>query len=136
MLPLAPGAAGARCAGAPSTSGRAAAPPAAPRARRDVLTGMLALAGAAALAAGPAQARPQAPLNKEVPAAESPYIQALLARSRANKAAYDKARLDDYYKRNFADYFEFEAGSAAAGAARGIKSETQQAIADWLEKNK
>jgi hypothetical protein len=33
------------------------------------------------------------------------------------------------------DYFEFEGGNTRAGAARGISSETQQAIARWLEQN-
>lgn len=33
------------------------------------------------------------------------------------------------------DYFEFDGGSARAAEARGIKSETQEAIARWLEKN-
>jgi hypothetical protein len=34
------------------------------------------------------------------------------------------------------DYFEFEGGNARAGTARGISTETQQAIARWLEENK
>jgi hypothetical protein len=33
------------------------------------------------------------------------------------------------------DYFEFEGSDTRAAAARGISSETQQAIARWLEKN-
>ena len=34
------------------------------------------------------------------------------------------------------DYFEFDGGSARAAAARGISTETQQAISRWLEENK
>eukprot|EP00879_Flechtneria_rotunda_P024957 GHRR01026485.1.p1 GENE.GHRR01026485.1~~GHRR01026485.1.p1 ORF type:complete len:117 (+),score=27.91 GHRR01026485.1:159-509(+) len=82
-----------------------------------------------------AQAR-QEPLNKEVDAAESPYIQELLRRSREKKEQRDKERLQDYYKRNFKDYFEFEGGSIRAGKARGIQPDTQQAILQWLELNK
>jgi hypothetical protein len=33
------------------------------------------------------------------------------------------------------DYFEFEAGNARAGAARGVRSETQAAIDRWLQAN-
>jgi hypothetical protein len=33
------------------------------------------------------------------------------------------------------DYFEFEAGNAQTGRARGLSAESQQAIAQWLKEN-
>ncbi|KAG1651604.1 hypothetical protein FOA52_009068, partial [Chlamydomonas sp. UWO 241] len=42
-------------------------------------------------------------------------------------------RLDSYYKRNYKDYFDWEAG--AARQARGISPETGAAIDAWLKKN-
>ena len=80
------------------------------------------------------QAR-QEPINKEVDAATSPFIQELLAKTAAKKDERTQERLNDYYKRNFKDYFEFEAGSIRAGKARGISDESQQAILQWLERN-
>lgn len=55
----------------------------------------------------------------------------LLARSKANKEKYDKERLESYYRRNFKEYFQFEAGAARA---RGISAETLAEIRAMLEK--
>jgi hypothetical protein len=57
----------------------------------------------------------------------------LLERSRANKAKNDKERLDDFYKRNYKEYFEFVEGSV-----RNKKelSEAEKSIVEWLAKHK
>ncbi|PNW86429.1 hypothetical protein CHLRE_02g086100v5 [Chlamydomonas reinhardtii] len=74
--------------------------------------------------------------NKEVDDATSPFVQELLKRSNENRERYQKERLQDYYRRNFKEYFEFEGSTAKVGKARGLSPETQQAIAKWLEENK
>ncbi|KAG2446691.1 hypothetical protein HYH02_008257 [Chlamydomonas schloesseri] len=74
--------------------------------------------------------------NKEVDDATSPFVQELLKRSNENRERYQKERLQDYYRRNFKEYFEFEGANAKVGKARGLSSETQQAIEKWLEENK
>eukprot|EP00241_Pyramimonas_parkeae_P008359 CAMPEP_0114251030 /NCGR_PEP_ID=MMETSP0058-20121206/15041_1 /TAXON_ID=36894 /ORGANISM="Pyramimonas parkeae, CCMP726" /LENGTH=90 /DNA_ID=CAMNT_0001364781 /DNA_START=231 /DNA_END=503 /DNA_ORIENTATION=+ len=64
---------------------------------------------------------------------DSPLIQELLARSKENKAKYDKERLDDYNRRNFKEYFDFVvSGPTPAGGP----TETQQKMKAWLETNK
>jgi hypothetical protein len=55
----------------------------------------------------------------------------LLERSKANKEKYDRERLESYYRRNFKEYFQFEAGAARA---RGISPETLAQIRALLEK--
>eukprot|EP00242_Pyramimonas_sp_CCMP2087_P008459 CAMPEP_0198212972 /NCGR_PEP_ID=MMETSP1445-20131203/28490_1 /TAXON_ID=36898 /ORGANISM="Pyramimonas sp., Strain CCMP2087" /LENGTH=159 /DNA_ID=CAMNT_0043887553 /DNA_START=89 /DNA_END=568 /DNA_ORIENTATION=+ len=62
---------------------------------------------------------------------ESPLIQGLLASSRANKEKYDKERLDDYYTRNFKDYFDFVDGSNRSGE----NTENEIKIKEWIAKN-
>ncbi|KAH8947544.1 hypothetical protein BDL97_11G047700 [Sphagnum fallax] len=66
-------------------------------------------------------------------AAKNELIQKLLERSRANKAKNDKERLDDFYKRNYKEYFEFVEGSV-----RNKKelSEAEKGIVEWLAKHK
>ena len=44
--------------------------------------------------------------------------------------------MNDYYKRNFREYLDFEAGTRTAGKARGISEETNDKILKWLEENK
>lgn len=66
---------------------------------------------------------------------DSPLIQELLARSKENKEKYDKERLDDYYKRNFGDYFGFVVGSEPANQSPEAL-ENRRAIEAWMEKNK
>eukprot|EP00955_Chlamydomonas_euryale_P113363 366212-Chlamydomonas_euryale.AAC.27 len=83
----------------------------------------------------PAHAEKNLP-NKEVNDAESPYIQELLRKTAEKKDERKQERLNDYYRRNFKEYFDFEAGSSSAGRSRGISSETQAQIAEWLEQNK
>lgn len=104
----------------------------APPSRRCVLAQTLgfALLFPATVAAAPLVT------SKEVDDATSAYVQELLKRTRENKDRRAKERLIEYYKRNYKDYFEFEGGNIKAGAARGLSSETQQEILNWLEKNK
>nr|ABK25711.1 unknown [Picea sitchensis] len=59
-------------------------------------------------------------------------IERLLQKSKANKAKYAKERLDDYYKRNYKDYFEFVEGSVKQGEL----SEAEKGILEWLRKNR
>ncbi|KAK9828736.1 hypothetical protein WJX72_001805 [[Myrmecia] bisecta] len=80
-------------------------------------------------------AKPPPPVNREVDNATSPLIQGLLEKSLANKEKYRAQRLQDYYRRNFKDYFDFEGGSVQAGKARGLSPETTQKIQQWLKDN-
>ncbi|GLJ15100.1 hypothetical protein SUGI_0246790 [Cryptomeria japonica] len=61
-------------------------------------------------------------------------IEKLLERSKANKAKYDKERLDDYYKRNYKEYFEFVEGTLRN--RKGDLSEAEKGIIEWLKKNR
>eukprot|EP00877_Chromochloris_zofingiensis_P006867 jgi/Chrzof1/2433/Cz11g15120.t1_PSAN2 len=103
--------------------------------RRQLLLTIALTSSSPLVAASPAAAKQQ-PLNQEVDSASSPFIQELLKRTQENRDRRYKERLNDYYKRNFKDYFNFEAGTAAAGRARGLTPETQAAIAKWLQDNK
>ncbi|XP_008790241.1 uncharacterized protein LOC103707504 [Phoenix dactylifera] len=62
-------------------------------------------------------------------------LQEYLKRSKENKARNDKERLDDYYKRNYKDYFELIEGSAR-DKKEELLSESERGIRAWLEKNK
>lgn len=66
----------------------------------------------------------------------SPLVQELLARSKANKEANDKARLDSYYRRNYKEYFEFVEGTVQRGAELGLSDSTKEGIRRWLEANR
>eukprot|EP01018_Ginkgo_biloba_P015056 Gb_15759 [translate_table: standard] len=59
-------------------------------------------------------------------------IEKLLQKSNANKAKYDKERLDDYYKRNYKEYFEFVEGTVR----KENPSDAEKGILEWLRKNK
>ncbi|GLC36628.1 hypothetical protein PLESTM_000482700 [Pleodorina starrii] len=104
-----------------------------PHALRAAL--VLAAAAVTMASAPSALARMELP-NKEVDDATSPFVQKLLKRSEENRERYQKERLQDYYRRNFKEYFEFEASSAKVARARGLSTESQEAIAKWLEENK
>lgn len=69
--------------------------------------------------------------NKEVDDATSPLIQDLLKKTVEKKDERYKERLDNYYKRNFNDYFNFEMGNND-----GVSAETKAEVKAWLEKNK
>ena len=60
----------------------------------------------------------------------------LLKRTAEKKDERRTERLNDYYKRNFREYLDFEAGTRTAGKARGISEETNDKILKWLEENK
>ncbi|KAI0525285.1 hypothetical protein KFK09_004678 [Dendrobium nobile] len=62
-------------------------------------------------------------------------LQEYQKRSRENKAKYDKERLDDYYNRNYKDYFEFVEGSSK-GKSEDLLSESEKGIREWLQRNK
>ncbi|PKA66493.1 hypothetical protein AXF42_Ash003147 [Apostasia shenzhenica] len=62
-------------------------------------------------------------------------LQEYLKRSRENKEKYDKERLDDYYKRNYKDYFELVEGSSK-GKSDDLLTESENEIRNWLKKNK
>eukprot|EP01026_Neomeris_dumetosa_P052742 TRINITY_DN46851_c0_g4_i2.p3 TRINITY_DN46851_c0_g4~~TRINITY_DN46851_c0_g4_i2.p3 ORF type:complete len:109 (-),score=9.98 TRINITY_DN46851_c0_g4_i2:302-628(-) len=70
-------------------------------------------------------------MNKEVANENSPLIQKLLVKSTELKEQRRQERLQQYYKRNFVDYFEFELGTRGLG-----KGETREKIDAWLKTNK
>jgi hypothetical protein len=72
-------------------------------------------------------------VNKEVDNATSPLVQELLRRTNEKKDERKKERLQDYYRRNYGDYFSFQAGGNMN--SEGLRPETQAAIKKWLEDN-
>eukprot|EP00240_Pyramimonas_obovata_P007279 CAMPEP_0118940534 /NCGR_PEP_ID=MMETSP1169-20130426/31675_1 /TAXON_ID=36882 /ORGANISM="Pyramimonas obovata, Strain CCMP722" /LENGTH=153 /DNA_ID=CAMNT_0006885049 /DNA_START=181 /DNA_END=639 /DNA_ORIENTATION=- len=62
---------------------------------------------------------------------DSPLIQALLAKSKENKDKYDKERLEDYYRRNFTDYFDFVAGSNVSGEVSENEQKIREKLKGW-----
>lgn len=60
-------------------------------------------------------------------------LQKYLKKSQENKEKNDKERLENYYKRNYKDYF-----GALEGSLKQKKelTETEKGILEWLEKNK
>jgi len=69
---------------------------------------------------------------KEVDAADSPMIQEMLARSAEKKEERQEERLRDYYRRNFKDYFQFQAGTCKGST----KTPECERVLQWLEDNK
>ncbi|KAG9440597.1 hypothetical protein H6P81_020762 [Aristolochia fimbriata] len=69
----------------------------------------------------------------EVSDSRKALLEQYLKRSKENKAKNDKERLDDYYKRNYKDYFEFIEGSVQG---KTELSEAEKGILDWLKANK
>jgi len=72
-------------------------------------------------------------MNKAVDDASSPLVQELLQRTQDMKEMRRKERLDDYYRRNFSDYFSFQESSNMD--SQGLSSETQEEIRNWLQQN-
>ncbi|KIY96338.1 hypothetical protein MNEG_11625 [Monoraphidium neglectum] len=101
--------------------------------RRAML--LLGFSTLAVAAAGPAAAQLERPTNKEVDNDTSPFIQELLRRTEEKREERKQQRLNDYYKRNFPEYFKFDGGSEAAATARGLSPETAAAMRKWLEDN-
>ncbi|KAH6802967.1 photosystem I reaction center subunit N [Perilla frutescens var. frutescens] len=56
-----------------------------------------------------------------------------LKKSQENKAKNDKERLDNYYKRNYKDYFGLLEGDLKQ---KKDLSESEKGILEWLEANK
>lgn len=61
------------------------------------------------------------------------FFSEYLKKSQENKEKNDKERLENYYKRNYKDYF-----GALEGSLKQKKelTETEKGILEWLEKNK
>lgn len=57
----------------------------------------------------------------------------LLKRTAEKKEERYKERLNDYYRRNYGDYFAFEAGPGSS-RTNGLSPETRQKMLDFLEK--
>ncbi|KAK6916316.1 hypothetical protein RJ641_019177 [Dillenia turbinata] len=68
------------------------------------------------------------------PDSRTELLKKYLKKSEENKAKNDKERLDNYYKRNYKDYFEFIEGSVKG--KEGELSESEKGILEWLQKNK
>jgi len=62
-------------------------------------------------------------------------LQDYVKRSKENKEKNDKERLDDFYKRNYKDYFGFMEGSVREKPAEEL-TESEKGILAWLDKNK
>ncbi|OMO63398.1 Photosystem I PsaN, reaction centre subunit N [Corchorus olitorius] len=58
-----------------------------------------------------------------------------LKKSEENKAKNDKERMENYYKRNYKDYFEFVEGTIK-GKSEEQLTESEKGILDWLKANK
>ncbi|KAJ8512564.1 hypothetical protein OPV22_002998 [Ensete ventricosum] len=71
----------------------------------------------------------------EVADPKKALLQEYLKRSKENKAKNDKERLDDYYRRNYKDYFEFIEGSVK-DKTEELLSESEKDILKWLQKNR
>lgn len=71
--------------------------------------------------------------NKEVDNESSPFIQELLKKTEEKREERKVERLNDYYRRNYGDYFSFQAGSNMD--TQGLSPETQANIKRWLEEN-
>uniref|UniRef100_A0ACD5X753 Uncharacterized protein n=1 Tax=Avena sativa TaxID=4498 RepID=A0ACD5X753_AVESA len=62
-------------------------------------------------------------------------LQDYVKRSKENKEKNDKERLDDFYKRNYKDYFGFIEGSVREKKVEEL-TESEKGILAWLDKNK
>ncbi|KAM0926156.1 hypothetical protein ACQ4PT_003733 [Festuca glaucescens] len=62
-------------------------------------------------------------------------LQDYVKRSKENKEKNDKERLDDFYKRNYKDYFGFMENSVREKKEEEL-TESEKGILAWLDKNK
>uniref|UniRef100_A0A0A9FFM5 Uncharacterized protein n=1 Tax=Arundo donax TaxID=35708 RepID=A0A0A9FFM5_ARUDO len=62
-------------------------------------------------------------------------LQEYLKKSKENKEKNDKERLDDYYKRNYRDYFGLIEGQVREKKEDEL-TESEKRILEWLDKNK
>ncbi|KAK5774475.1 hypothetical protein V6Z11_A12G021100 [Gossypium hirsutum] len=58
-----------------------------------------------------------------------------LKKTEENKAKNDKERMENYYRRNYKDYFEFVEGTLKGKDEQQL-SEAEKGILDWLKANK
>ncbi|XWS63017.1 hypothetical protein CRYUN_Cryun06bG0060500 [Craigia yunnanensis] len=58
-----------------------------------------------------------------------------LKKSEENKVKNDKERMENYYKRNYKDYFEFVEGSLKGKNEQQL-TESEKGILDWLKANR
>ncbi|GMI78713.1 hypothetical protein like AT1G49975 [Hibiscus trionum] len=58
-----------------------------------------------------------------------------LKKSEENKAKNDKERMENYYRRNYKDYFEFVEGTLSGKEEQQL-TEAEKGILDWLKANK
>ncbi|CAO2813562.1 unnamed protein product [Amaranthus hypochondriacus] len=71
----------------------------------------------------------------QVPDSRTALLQKYLKKSEENKAKNDKERMEDYYRRNYKDYFGFVEGTLQAKDKEQL-SESERGILEWLQKNK
>ena len=64
---------------------------------------------------------------------DNPLIQELLRRTEEKREERRRERLEDYYRRNFSDYFSFEMSPGMR--SQGLSSETIERIKEWQEKS-
>ena len=65
--------------------------------------------------------------------ADNPLIQKLLRRTEEKREERRRERLEDYYRRNFSDYFSFEMSPGMG--SQGLSSETIESIKKWQEQS-
>ncbi|KAK8936660.1 hypothetical protein KSP39_PZI012029 [Platanthera zijinensis] len=70
----------------------------------------------------------------QVTSSKSALLQEYLKRSRENKEKHDKERRDEYYKRNYRDYFELVEGYSK-DKGEDLLTETEKEIRQWLKRN-
>jgi hypothetical protein len=63
----------------------------------------------------------------------NPYIEELLRKSESKREERRKERLQDYYRRNFTDYFTFE--TSPGMSQQGLSPETSNQMKQWLKDN-
>ncbi|KAF5187567.1 photosystem I reaction center subunit N [Thalictrum thalictroides] len=78
---------------------------------------------------------PSATLTAQANDSKTALLQKYLKKSEENKEKNDKERRDDYYKRNFKDYFQFLEGSLE-GKTEEQLTEAEKGILEWLKTNK
>ncbi|KAM3268449.1 putative protein isoform X1 [Capsicum chacoense] len=66
---------------------------------------------------------------------QNELLKRYLKKSEENKAKNDKERLDNYYKRNYRDYFGYLEGTLKQKQEEEL-TESEKGILNWLEKNK
>lgn len=63
----------------------------------------------------------------------NPYIEELLRKSESKREERRKERLQDYYRRNFTDYFNFE--TSPGMSKQGLSPETSNQMKQWLKES-